>query len=179
MDFSRIPCLHSPKASLSITTLGLCERLDARPAPSWAVWGRFNLATESQYWQRFRPLLVPRVYAWKINASYVKGVPDWWGSGTQQDLWVENKRIHNDGDVPAMLDLTDSSKYLTFHQQDWLTERHREGRDVGVLVFSKEGFVYMPDLTWQQPISKLDFLSAALPKKEMAEKLIEILGERA
>jgi len=132
---------------------------------------------EGDYWQALRKHLVPRVYAWKINASYAKGIPDWWASGTQQDLWVENKRIQNDAEPPPILDLTDQKKYLSHHQQDWLAKRHDEGRHVGVVVFSKVGHIYLPDLTWQQPISKLDFMSQAGSYKELAEQLIAILGE--
>jgi hypothetical protein len=133
--------------------------------------------TETAYWTSFRKHLVPRVYAWKINASYVKGIPDWWGSGVYQDLWVENKRIVGDKEPPAILDLTDTKKYLSDHQQLWLKQRYKEGRRVGVIVFSCKGHVYLPGLSWQKPISKLDFLSTAMPYKDLATKLINILGE--
>lgn len=133
--------------------------------------------TETGYWTSLRPLLKNRVYAWKINANYTAGVPDWWGSGMNQDLWVENKRIKNDGEPPAMLDLTHYDDYLTAHQQLWLKERHDEGRPVGVLVFSKHGHVYFPELSWENPISKEEFLSRTMSKKETAEMLINILGE--
>lgn len=133
--------------------------------------------TETNYWSRFRTFLIPRVYAWKIAASFVGGIPDWWGSGSEQDLWVENKRIDKDGPIPAILDLTNMNKYLSFKQQDWLKKRYQEGRNVGVLVFSKEGHVYFPGLSWMEPISKLAFLDRARPYKDVAEELIEILGE--
>ena len=133
--------------------------------------------TENNYWAAFRKYLVPRVYAWKIAASYVKGIPDWWGSGSLQDLWVENKRIVANGEPPAMLDLTDEKKYLSAHQKLWLRRRHKEGRHVGVIVFSKVGHIYLHGLEWEKPISKLDFLERAMPYKDLAEKLINILGE--
>jgi len=133
--------------------------------------------TETGYWNTLRPLLKNRVYAWKINANYIAGIPDWWGSGVHQDLWVENKRIKGDKDPPAILDLTKTDDYLNRNQQDWLRERYAEGRSVGVLVFSKAGHVYFPGLTWEKPISKLDFLERAMPKKDLAEMLINILGE--
>lgn len=133
--------------------------------------------TETDYWNSLRKHLVPRVYAWKISASYVKGVPDCWFSGVNQDLWVENKRIAGDGNPPAFLKLTDHKKYLSIHQQQWLERRHKEGRRTGVLVFSKVGHIYLPGLAWQKPISKLDFLEAAMPYKDMAERLINIVGE--
>lgn len=133
--------------------------------------------TETNYWTALRKYLVPRVYAWKINASFVKGIPDEWLSGSVQDLWVENKRIANDGQIPAFLDLTDTNKYLSHHQQTWLERRHKEGRHVGVVVFSRHGHIYVRGLEWQKPISKLEFMSTAMPYKELAETLINIVGE--
>lgn len=133
--------------------------------------------TESNYWTKLRTFLVPRVYAWKIAASYVKGIPDWWGSGSLDDLWVENKRIQGNGEPPAILDLTDEGKYLTAHQQLWLRRRYREGRNVGVIVFSKRGHLYLPGMDFLRPISKLDFLEKSMPYRDLATRLINILGE--
>jgi len=135
------------------------------------------IMTESNYWTKLRTLLTNRVYAWKIATSYVKGIPDWWGSGSLLDLWVENKRIQGDGNPPAMLDLTDEKKYLTAHQKLWLCGRHKEGRRVGVIVFSKVGHLYLPGLAFQNPISKLEFLDKAMSNKELADLLVNILGE--
>lgn len=132
--------------------------------------------TENKYWAAFRKHLVPRVYAWKINANYIAGIPDWWASGSHQDLWVENKRIKLQ-QPPVFLDLTKHEEYLSVLQQEWLTDRYNEGRHVGVLVFSEWGHVYFPDLTWQKPMSKMRFLEKALPYKDMANHLIGILGE--
>ena len=132
--------------------------------------------TESDYWQALRKKLKRRVYTWKINASYIKGVPDWWGSGYKSDLWVENKRVTS---IPAMLTLTDPKKYLTAHQQMWLEERYEEGRNVAVLVFSKEGHILFHDLEWMSPISKLSFMEKAMSMDELADHIVEILGERS
>lgn len=131
--------------------------------------------TETKYWQALRKYLVPRVYVWKIQAGFIGGIPDWWGSGIFQDLWVENKRVK--GDLPAILDLTDHKKYLTALQQLWLRRRHREGRHVGVIVFSKVGHIYVPGVDFLKPISKLDFMERAMPYKDLASRLINILGE--
>lgn len=132
--------------------------------------------TESDYWQALRKKLRDRVYAWKINASYVRGVPDWWASGSEQDLWVENKRVQT---VPPVLTLTDPKKYLTMHQQIWLEQRHEEGRQVAVVVFSKSGHLYLPGLEWKKPIPRLQFLDKSLSMEELADHIVEILGERS
>jgi len=131
--------------------------------------------TETKYWQALRKHLVPRVYAWKINAGFIGGIPDVWLSGSEQDLWVENKRVA--GNLPAMLDLSNHKKYLSKLQQLWLERRHKEGRHVGVVVFSEHGHLYVHGLDWQKPISKLDFLERSMSYKELSTKLINVLGE--
>lgn len=131
--------------------------------------------TETKYWQALRKYLVPRVYVWKINAGFTGGIPDWWGSGAYQDLWVENKRVK--GNLPAILNLADHNKYLSKLQQLWLEGRYAEGRHVGVIVFSEQGHIYVPGIEWQKPISKLDFMERSMPYKDLANKLINILGE--
>ncbi len=134
--------------------------------------------TESNYWQKLRKQLAKRIYAWKINAAYEAGVPDWWGSGNKQDLWVENKRVANDAKLPPpVLDLTDHDKYLTALQQLWLEARYAEGRNVGVIVFSKVGHVYLPGLSYQTPIPRDEFMAKAITMPELANLMVEICGE--
>lgn len=136
--------------------------------------------TETQYWQRhLQPLLKQRVYAWKIAARYVSGIPDWWASGSKGDIWVENKRIVNDPKTPpAVIDLTDHEKYLSVAQQQWLENRHNEGRQVGVVLFSRLGHAFFPGLSWQTPITGQHFIARAMTKHELAEQIIEIIGEK-
>jgi hypothetical protein len=134
------------------------------------------MTTETDYWHRLRKKLKGQVYTWKINASYVKGVPDCWMSGLNQDLWVENKRM-SAAQPPVSLDLTDHKKYLTLHQQRWLKERYEEGRNVAVVVFGKPGHLYLEDLEWQTPISRLNYLDQAMTMDELAQHIVAILGE--
>lgn len=134
--------------------------------------------TESDYWQALRKKLKNRVYTWKINASYAKGVPDWYGSGMHQGLWVENKRVKTTT-LPPLLDLTDHKKYLTHHQQMWLSDRHAEGRHVAVVVFSKVGHIYLEGTGFKEPVSRHHFMETAMNMNELADHLVEILGERS
>lgn len=140
-------------------------------APSCAVWGPF-LLTENTFWQALRAKLVPHVYALKLNLRFVKGVPDCWLSGPKGDLWLELKYLKT---VPPMVDPT---TLLTVLQQQWLSERHKEGRSVGVLIGSPSGHLYFPSLSWQQPISREDFVARAKPTKEIAIQLLEVISER-
>lgn len=134
--------------------------------------------TETNYWSKLRKAIAGRIYAWKINAAYEKGVPDWWGSGIHQDLWVENKRVANDTKLPPLqLDLTDYNKYLNPNQQLWLERRHAEGRHIGVIVFSKVGHLYLPGLDYQRKISRLEFMENAMTMPELADLMVEICGQ--
>lgn len=132
--------------------------------------------TESNYWSKLRKAIAARVYAWKINASYEKGVPDCWFSGCHQDLWVENKRVAS-AQPPVVLDLTDQKKYLTALQQLWLERRHAEGRHVGVIVFSKVGHIWLPGLSWKEKVSRLEFIEKAMSMPDLADLVVEICGE--
>lgn len=138
-----------------------------------------SLMTETNYYKSLRKLLMPRIYAWKINDRFTNGVPDWYASGTKKDCWIENKRVYNDRVPQAKeIDLCDPDKYLTVNQREWLIDRHHEGRNVGVLLFSPIGHVFYPGLSWQVPIRPEEFLHDALDRKTMAEQLIDMLGER-
>jgi hypothetical protein len=134
--------------------------------------------TESNYWSKLRQAIAGRIYTWKINAAYEKGVPDWWGSGIHDDLWVENKRVAGDTKLPPLqLDLTDYKKYLNPNQQLWLERRHAEGRHIGVIVFSKVGHLYLPGLDYQRKITRLEFMNKAMTMPELADLMVEICGE--
>lgn len=133
------------------------------------------MPTESQYWANLKKAIGGRVYTWKINASYAKGIPDCWFSGSEQDLWVENKRVASET-PPPVLDLTDHKKYLTIHQQLWLEQRYEEGRNVGVIVFCKAGHLWLPGLAWKEKITRLQYLDSARTMSELASEMVEICG---
>lgn len=107
----------------------------------------------------------------KNQAGYVGGIPDSWLSGSQGDLWIENKYLQT---LPPMIDPT---KLLSTLQQQWLVRRHAEGRSVGVLIGSTEGHVYLPGLSWQQPVTRGTFRMKVKKTPEIAEELIALVGE--
>lgn len=127
--------------------------------------------TETSFWQSLRKMLVPRIYALKLNLRFIAGVPDCWLSGAHQDLWLELKYLQK---IPPIVDPT---KLLTVLQQDWIVCRHSEGRFVGVLIGSSAGHVYFPSLSWQVSVTRETFLTQAKKTREIAESLIETLGE--
>lgn len=147
-----------------LTEGSIPERLNSSPSQLYM--------NESGFWQSLRRHLTPRVYALKLNVSFVGGVPDAWLSGSEQDLWMENKYIQS---LSAVIQ---PEKLLTTLQSLWLEERYSEGRWVGVLIGSSEGHVLFPGLSWKGcSISKMDFVSQSMTTKEMADHLVERLGE--
>lgn len=127
--------------------------------------------TENTFWQALRKKLVPRVYALKLNLRFIKGVPDCWLSGSEDDLWLELKYVRT---LPPVVDPT---KLLTVLQQDWLRQRHAEGRSVGVLIGSSDGHLFFPGLSWESSVSREKWIQRGKKTAAIAEDLIEILGE--
>lgn len=127
--------------------------------------------TENTFWQSLRKKLVPRIYALKLNISFTAGVPDVWLSGSQGDLWMENKYLQV---VPPIVDPT---KLLSALQQQWILRRYAEGRSVGVLIGSSDGHLYFPGLSWQTCVSRGTFQTRAKKTGEIAEDLIDLVGE--
>jgi hypothetical protein len=127
--------------------------------------------TENTFWQSLRKKLHPRIYALKNQAGYVGGIPDVWLSGSKGDLWIENKYLQT---VPPVVDPT---KLLSELQQVWLRRRDAEGRSVGVLIGSVDGHLYFPSCSWDSPMTRGAFQMKAKKTPEIAEELIEIVGE--
>lgn len=127
--------------------------------------------TETTFWQSLRKKLVPRVYALKLNLRFTAGVPDCWLSGSEDDLWLELKYLQK---VPPMVD---PKALLSELQQDWLRKRYAEGRRVGVLIGSVDGHVYFPGLSWEEAMTRGTFTQQSQSTKDIAEMLIEGLGE--
>jgi hypothetical protein len=141
---------------------------------------RASFMTEAKYWQKLRKLIVKRLpYVWKIHANYQAGVPDWYASGLKQDMWIENKRVYRDAaQPPKILDLSDTDKYLSLNQQLWLGKRHDEGRNVAVIVFGRVGHVFLPGNEWKRPLPREEFIERAIDMPTLANKLVEILGQK-
>jgi len=107
----------------------------------------------------------------KNQAGYVGGIPDCWLSGMDGDLWMENKYLQS---IPPVVDPT---KLLSPLQKQWLLRRHAEGRSVGVLIGSVEGHLFFSSLSWRSPVDRETFLKKTKTTSEIAEQLIEIVGE--
>jgi len=84
---------------------------------------------------------------------------------------MENKYLQS---IPPVVDPT---KLLTKLQQVWLERRYAEGRSVGVLIGSVDGHLFFPSLSWRSPVSRGTFLTKAKKTAEIAEELIDLVGE--
>jgi len=113
---------------------------------------------------------IPRnVYHMKNNNPYLGGVPDLWFSGSSADLWVEVKYLPRvpwrDSVVPTEL--------LSKLQAQWLERRHREGRQVAVIIGCPDGGVVLPGITWQDEISATRFVARIQSRPALAQWIIE------
>ena len=113
---------------------------------------------------------IPRsVYHMKNNNPYLGGVPDLWFSGNSADLWVEVKYLprvpRRDSVVPTEL--------LSKLQAQWLERRHREGRQVAVIIGCPDGGVVLPGITWQDEISAASFVERIQSRPALAQWITE------
>ena len=129
--------------------------------------------TEAGYLTGLRKRLAPFIYYLKINLRFGQGVPDLFLSGSKQDLWIEAKYART---VPPTLTLTDDRYWLSVSQQEWLVNRHNEGRNVAVLVGSPQGDMLFPGVSFQTPLSRSGYMLNAIKTKDMADKLLSITG---
>lgn len=128
---------------------------------------------ESGFWQSLRKKIAGRIYTFKINDRRTAGIPDFWASGSEQDMWVETKYLQK---LPKQVPI-DCRSLLSERQKQWLVARHKEGRKVAVLLGSPQGSRLFLELTWQRPITTEDFLFGAMTTKEMADWIVTICGE--
>ena len=87
----------------------------------------------------------------KNHNQYNGGIADVWYSG-KKDLWIEYKFIVVPKRPGTIIDLINKppkgDSVISTLQQQWLHDRHAEGRNVGVVVGSKEGGVWFPGTGW-------------------------------
>lgn len=101
------------------------------------------------------------LYKIKNNNPFAGGQPDCWYSGPRADLWVEYKfaaRLPKAGVKPELSEL----------QLQWLHDRHKEGRNVAVIVGCKDGGVVLRDLAWENTTTLLDFTQSIQSRQALA-----------
>ncbi len=118
---------------------------------------------------------VSKFYRMKNHNVYNGGIADVWYSG-KRDLWVEYKFAVLPK-RPGVIDLTHSTPKtkpaITVLQQDWIRGRHKEGREVWVIVGFKEGGVVFTDETWaKKTLTSADYRFMMLTRAEVAKKIL-------
>lgn len=125
-----------------------------------------NNMTEHSYVRNLHSRLkrsAPEIYIWKINDPYQGGVADAYYSQAS-DMWVEYKYLKTLPKRPStVVDLG-----LSPLQRKWLSDRHREGRRVCVVVGSPAGSLILPGIDWGRSITTADFISSAVDNSEVA-----------
>ena len=110
----------------------------------------------------------------KMSNPYSSGTADWWFSG-RQDLWAEYKWLVLPKRDNTVIDLINKPGGLSALQDDWLSRRHDEGRNVWVIVGCREGGVIFEHKTWRLPCLTGNFRETVLSRDEIAGRLKEFL----
>ena len=114
--------------------------------------------------------LPKELYRIKNNNMYNSGQPDCWYSGPAGDLWIEYKHV-----VLPKRDNTLIVPDLSALQVDWLSSRSKEGRRVGVIIGTKEGGVWLPNLAWADPLKTVEFRKLMMPRSDLAEVIAKLI----
>lgn len=120
---------------------------------------------EAQYTSDIKRRLGVDVYALKLCLPYTAGVADCWYDGPKRDIWVEYKYLDP---IPPIVDPV---SLLTKLQRDFLEQRHKNGRNVAVIVGSRKGGMIFWGLSWKTPVPREEFLEHAVGKQNIADSL--------
>ncbi len=103
---------------------------------------------ETRFIASVHRLLHPNIYRMKNHNSYIGGPADMWYSSTRADLWVEYKYVRK---LPMFIDLMNTkNKYaLSALQQKWLHNRHKENRNVAVVLGCEQGGIIFIQRDWE------------------------------
>jgi len=111
----------------------------------------------------------------KNHNEYNSGIADCWYSG-RTDLWIEYKFIAVPKRPDTVVDLVGGKNPpISPLQRDWLMERHSEGRNVWVVVGSKEGGVVYRNMTWELSLTAAQFRAQLRSRAEVADYLASFL----
>jgi hypothetical protein len=120
---------------------------------------------ESSFIAGVHKLLAGACHAEKMHNPYRGGTFDCWYSGTAADLWVEYKFV-----VLPKRATTLIVPELSPLQLKWGTERQAEGRNVAVIVGSREGGIILPTAaTWTDGVTVATFLRDLCTRRQIAD----------
>ena len=115
-------------------------------------------------------------YRMKNSNDFIAGIADKWYSGAR-DLWIEYKYVEVPARAGTAIHLIDGADpAISPLQQEWLRDRHAEGRNVWVIVGSKTGGVVFRGLDWQQPITAGGFAARIKERKALASEILTFIN---
>lgn len=123
--------------------------------------------------------LPAKLYRMKNHNVYNAGIADCWYSGVGGDLWIEYKFLVLPKRDSTVIDLVGGKDPALSHlQQAWLTDRHNEGRQVGVVVGCKEGGAWFPGTTWKATYTTEVLRAALVSRQEVAKTILNYMEGR-
>lgn len=127
---------------------------------------------ESSFIRGVHKHLPKHIHVEKMANPYRGGSADCWYSAAQ-DMWIEYKFIPK---IPVRADITADLSAL---QLDWLKGRYEEGRNVAVIVGCPDGGVIFQNRTWENSISRTEFISRVKPRADLAKWISMQVGGNA
>lgn len=121
------------------------------------------------------------VYHVKNHNPYTAAIPDCWYSGKgkkSKDLWIEWKFIEvpmRDSTSIDLLAETKKDKGFTPLQQEWLKDRHAEGRHVAGAIGSKDGGVILWGLDWNRTFTAGEFRKMIVDRRTLAQQITQFV----
>lgn len=115
----------------------------------------------------------------KMSNPYRAGGADDWYSGKGKhstDLWIEWKfvvlPVRDDTPINLVAGKRPSLSHL---QQDWLAERHAEGRNVCVGIGTSKGGFLIWNREWERESTAREYKRLVVPRAELAERIVRFV----
>jgi hypothetical protein len=120
---------------------------------------------ETRYYSAVHKLLPSRLHREKMHNPYRGGTADVWYSGNADDLWVEYKWLAK---LPVRAPIC-LERLLSPLQQQWLSGRYEEGRNVVVILATPTGAWVFEGAAWKLPLDPAAIRTGGLTKRKVAE----------
>jgi len=120
---------------------------------------------ETRFYAAVHKLLPRSIHREKMHNPYRGGTADVWYSGNLDDLWVEYKWLAK---LPRSASVR-LDKLLSPLQQQWLSGRYEEGRNVVVILGTPEGAWICEGIAWKQPLDPVIIRTQAISKQNVAD----------
>lgn len=118
-------------------------------------------------------------YRMKNHNQYNGGIADCWYSGVSGDLWAEYKFLSLPKRQNTLISLVDGKNPpLSRLQQQWLCDRKKEGRNVFVIVGTKNGgVIFTSPEEWAAFFTAQQFTALLMDRKAIAGRIFKFCTE--